>query len=109
MIIVMNVKEMIPSLVMIISAFVLVERHLALYQRSDYWMMISAIVLVASLAVIMTSIGLRLERMEQQIEASERILRVNMEEIEEMIEKRMDTVESRQGAAREEISKRVYR
>ncbi len=105
----MNVKEMIPSLVMIISAFVLVERHLALYQRSDYWMMISAMVLVASLAVTMTSIGLRLERMEQQIEASERILRVNMEEIEEMIEKRMDTVESRQGVAREEIPKKGYR
>ena len=105
----MNVKEMVPSLVMIVSAFVLVERHLALYQRSDYWMLISAIVLVASLAVITTSIGLRLRRMEQQIEASERILRVNMEEIEEMIEKRMDTVESRQGIAREEISKRVYR
>jgi len=88
----MNMKEMIPSLVMIISAFVLVERHLALYQRSDYWMMISAMVLVASLAVIRTIIGLRLRRMEQQIEASERILRVNMEEIEEMIEKILHSV-----------------
>jgi hypothetical protein len=89
MIIVMNMKEMIPSLVMIVSAFVLVERHLALYQRSDYWMMISAMVLVASLTVIMTIIGLRLRRMEQQIEASERILRIN---IEEMIEKILPSV-----------------
>ncbi len=88
----MNMKEMIPSLVMIVSAFVLVERHLALYQRSDYWMMISAMVLVASLTVIMTIIGLRLRRMEQQIEASERILRINMEEIEEMIEKILPSV-----------------
>ncbi|TRZ69297.1 MAG: hypothetical protein D4Q77_00060 [Methanothrix sp.] len=105
----MNVKETIPSLVMIISAFVLVERHLALYQRSDYWMLISAMFLVGSLAVVMTSIGLRLKMMEQQIEASERILRVNMGEIEEMIEKRMDLVESSQGIAREEISERIYR
>jgi hypothetical protein len=105
----MDTKEVLLGLVMVISAFFLAERSLAVYERPDNWIIITAVVLALAVAAMMISISIRLRRIEQNLVASERVLRVGIQSVEERLDSKIDRINARYAGILEEISKRMYR
>jgi hypothetical protein len=101
----MYVRDLLLSLVMVASAFVLVYTHLASLDRADPVQIASAVLLIAAMAMLMYSSSSRLCRVEQELDSSRRAMRIGLQGLEGKI----DNANSRYAAAVEDISKKLYR
>jgi hypothetical protein len=101
----MDIKDVLLSLVMVASAFVLVYTHLEALDNADPVQIASAVLLIAAMAMLMLSTSSRLGRVEQELEASQRAMRIGLQGLEGKIDK----TNSRYMAAVEDISKKLYR
>lgn len=101
----MDAKEILLSLIMVASAFLLAYSYLAEYHRSNPLILASTILLVTALAVMFLSVSARLKSVEQELERHQRATRVGLQGVEEKIE----NVNSKYMVAVEDISKRIYR
>lgn len=87
----MEPRDVVLSIVMVVSAFVMTFQWLEKteYAKGDAVIVLSAMVLIAALAMLMLSIELRLRRIEEKIEATERGLRVNLQSVEDNVGKQL--------------------
>ncbi len=102
-------RDFVLAALMVVSAAALVFRWLSLYNREDALTVFFAILLVASLALFLISIELRMQRMQEEYQSLKRTIGVISEDIEGRVEKivyaNMKAVENKL----ESIEKRIYR
>ena len=102
-------RDIIFSIVMVIAAFVLTFRWITRFSSADPLIIISAMILIGALAAILLSIEFRLKKMEQEIRDVERGLRVNIQSMEMLIESRSDRILNYVTDVIEQLQKRIYR
>jgi hypothetical protein len=105
----MDTKDTIYAALMVVSAFVLTFRWLNYLENQDPVIYVSAMVLVAALAAMIMSADARLRRIESEIEAKERSLRVNIQGMEESVDRKLDAMAGETRASIKEITGRLYR
>jgi len=105
----MDTKDMIYATLMVVSAFVLTFRWLNYLNNQDPMIYVSAMVLVAALAAMILNADARLRRIESEIEAKERSLRINIQGMEESMDRKMDAMAGETRASIKEITSRLYR
>ncbi|MCD6145161.1 MAG: hypothetical protein J7J03_02000 [Methanosarcinales archaeon] len=105
----MDTKDMIYSAMMIISAFVLTFRWLRYLENQDPVIYVSAMILVSALAAMILGADARLRRIESEIEARERSLRINIQGVEERMDRKLDVVIDETRESMQEITGRLYR
>ena len=101
----MEARDLLFSVVMIASVFVLTYRLLSKYHDRDAVVILSAMTLIAMLALMLLSINVRLRRLEEAMSAKERSLRTSIRSVEESVEKRMDAVIERVNRAVERVER----
>ena len=105
----MDVKEIILPLIMVVSAFTLAYRSLEVYGHSDPWLIFAAVMLIGAMALMLVSICIRLNNIEHDLIASERVLRVGIQSVEESLEASIEDMNSKYRAILDDITKRIYR
>ncbi len=105
----MEARDIIFSVVMVFSAFVLVYKIVYDYRARDPVIVMSAVILIGMLAILFLSVGERLRKMEEAINEKERSLRVSMQSVEEEVREKVDSATRRLNEVREDIVKRGYR
>ncbi|NQE05431.1 hypothetical protein C5S32_06135 [ANME-1 cluster archaeon GoMg1] len=106
----METRDIIFSVVMVFSAFVLVYK--LVYgdsPKDDPVIVMSSVILIGMLAILFLSVGERLRRMEEEINAKERSLRVSLQSVEEEVRNKVDAATRGLNETREAIVKRGYR
>ena len=101
----MYTRDVFLSVVMVASSFVLVYSHLEALDRTDPVQIASAVLLIAAMALLMLSTSTRLSMVEQELEASQRAMRIGLQGLEGKV----DNANFRYMAAVEDISKKLYR
>ncbi|MFU8767501.1 MAG: hypothetical protein ACNA7I_07555, partial [Candidatus Methanoperedens sp.] len=86
----MEQKNIGLAIVMIMSSLVLTYRWLERLGGSDIIIVISAMILIGSLATMILFVDMRIRELETVIESKERSLRINILGVEENLEKRID-------------------
>ncbi|MCS7119317.1 MAG: hypothetical protein RMH75_05225 [Archaeoglobaceae archaeon] len=80
-------REVILSIVMVFSAAGLVYKWLSLYDRVDYVIVFLAALLIASLAIFLISVELRMQEMTEEFQNVRRTIAISSEELENRISK----------------------
>lgn len=101
----MDTRDLGLSLVMVASAFALTYSHLMAFSSLDPVQIVSAVLLIAAMAAMMASTSSKLSRLEQELKASQRAMRIGIQGVEEKIEKSS----SKCMAVVEDISRKIYR
>jgi len=104
----MEARNIIFSVVMVFSTFVLGYRLLDKY-GGDSVVVASSVILIAMLALLFLSVDERLRRIEEEIKEKERSLRVSMQSVEEEVSEKVGTATRRLDEIRGDILKRGYR
>jgi len=105
----MDTKDTIYAALMVVSAFVLTFRWLNYLDNQDPMIYVSAMILVAALAAMILNADARLRRIESEIEAKERSLRINIQGMEESMDRKLDAMAGETRASIKDITGRLYR
>lgn len=105
----MEVKDIGLAVVMIISSMVLTYKWLTRLGDSDPVIIISAMLLVGSLAIMIILLDTRLTNLEEALNTKERSIRINIKGVEENLEKKIDELSKNTSNTIGEFSKRLYR
>ncbi len=105
----MELRDLILSIAMVISAFVLTIQWLTAWGGQDPIIVLSAMVLIGALAAMILSVDVRLKAIEVQVDAKERSLRVGLQSIEESVDNKLNAIGLTVRNALDELEKRVYR
>ena len=103
----MEARNVVFSVVMVFSTFVLTYRLWSRYRDSA--IALSAVIIVGMLALLFLSIDERLRKIEKDISDKERSLRVSLQSVEEEVKEKVGTSTRRLEEIREDILKRGYR
>jgi len=102
-------RDIIFTIVMIISAFVLTYSWLTRFGEASPIIIFSAMVLIASLASMILSVELRLRHIEIMLENTERSLRINIQSLDDTIEEKLNYAIDENARVLDEITKRFYK
>ncbi len=105
----MDTKNTIYSAMMIISALVLTVEWLKWLENDNPVIYVSAMVLVGSLAAMIVQIDARISEINSKIDAKEQSLRINIQGVEENMERKLDTMVSENRDSIQELTGRFYR
>ena len=106
----MDTKEITLAVVMTLSSVVLTHKWLTrLNYSSDPVIVLAAVLLIGSLAAMILLLNMRLKNIEEQLETGDRQLRINIQGVEEHLEKKMDAFIEKTNNSIGEFSKRIYR
>ncbi|RNI14064.1 hypothetical protein EFE42_05475 [Methanohalophilus sp. RSK] len=107
----METRDIVFSIVMVVSAFVLTYVWLGRFKYSpaNSLIVLAAIVMVGALAAMLLSLDMRMRKIEQQLDLRERSLRINIQSVEDNMGKKMDTVTNVVDDAMETFNRRNYR
>lgn len=105
----MEVKDIGLAVVMIISSMILTYKWLTRLGDSDPVIIISAMLLVGSLAIMIILLDVRLTNIEEELNAKERSIRINIKGVEENLEKKIEELSKNTSNTIGEFSKRLYR
>ncbi len=105
----MDAKDIGLAVVMTLSSIVLTYKWLTRLGDSDPVIIISAMLLAGSLAVMILFLNMRLRMLEDALNAKERSIRINIKGVEENLEKKMDSIAQSTSNTIGEFSKRMYR
>ncbi|MCK4459554.1 MAG: hypothetical protein KAT13_02855 [Methanosarcinales archaeon] len=105
----MDTKNTIYSAMMVISALVLTVEWLRWLENDNPVIYVSAMVLVGSLAAMIIDIAARITEINFKIDRKEQSLRINIQGVEENMERKLDTMISENKASIQEITGRLYR
>ena len=105
----MEQKDVGLAIAMIMSSLVLTYRWLERLGGSDIIIVISAMVLIGSLATMILFVDMRIRELEKVIDSKERSLRINIQGVEESLEKKMDNFTNTTGEKFDDFSKKFYR
>lgn len=105
----MDVKDVSLAVVMTLSSMVLTYKWLTRLGASDSVIIISAMLLIGSLAAMILVVSSRIQKIETTLDAKERAIRINIKGVEENLEKKMDAYVKSTANTIGEFSKRMYR
>jgi hypothetical protein len=105
----MESKDIVLAVVMVLSSIVLTYKWLTRLGDSDPVIIVSAMLLIGSLAAMILFISSRIRRLEAAIDAKERSIRINIKGVEEHLEKKIDSYIKSTSNTIGEFSKRMYR
>ncbi len=105
----MEIKDIALAVVMTLSSIVLTYKWLTRLGESDPVIIISAVLLIGSLAVMILLGNSRIQRLESILDAKERSIRINIKGVEEHLDKKMDTFVQKTSNTIGEFSKKMYR
>jgi len=105
----MEIKDIALAVVMTLSSMVLTYKWLTRLGESDPVIIISAVLLIGSLAVMILLGNSRIQRLESILDAKERSIRINIKGVEEHLDKKMDTFVQKTSNTIGEFSKKMYR
>ncbi|MCX9010938.1 MAG: hypothetical protein OIN66_07440 [Candidatus Methanoperedens sp.] len=105
----MEVKDIGLAVVMIISSMVLTYKWLTRLGDSDPVIIVSAMLLVGSLAIMIILLDVRLRNLEEALNTKERSIRINIKGVEDNLEKKIDELSKSTSNTIGEFSKRMYR
>ena len=105
----METKDIALAVVMTLSSIVLTYKWLIRLGDSDPVIIISAMLLIGSLAAMLLFVGSRLQKLEASLDAKERSIRINIKGVEEHLDKKMDAYIKSTTNTIGEFSKRIYR
>ncbi len=107
----MDTRDVLFSIVMVISSFVLTYEWLGRFKYSpaNSLIILSAMVMVGALAGMILSLDMRLRNIEKLLGEKERSLRVNIQSIEDSVDKRMADVVTVVDDAMDTMNRRIYR
>ncbi len=104
----MDIKELGFAGLMMLSALILTNQWLSRLGNTDGVIILSAVVLVGSLAAMLISVETRIQNIEAALESRERFYRVSLKSVEENLEKKIEAVSSTVRSINE-ASRRSYR
>lgn len=102
-------RDIIFSLVMIVSAFVLTYSWLTRLGQASPIIIFSAMVLMASLASLILSIEMRLRHIEMLIENMDRSTRITVQSLDDKIGEKLSNVVAENARVMDEVTKRFYK
>jgi hypothetical protein len=105
----METKDIALAVIMTLSSIVLTYKWLIRLGDSDAVILISAMLLIGSLAAMLLFVSSRLQKLEASIDAKERSIRINIKGVEENLEKKMDAYVQKTSNTIGEFSKKIYR
>ena len=105
----MEQKDVGLAIAMIMSSLVLTYRWLERLGGSDIIIVISAMVLIGSLATMILFVDMRIRELEKVIDSKERSLRINIQGVEESLGKKMDNFTNTTSEKFGDFSKKFYR
>jgi hypothetical protein len=105
----MEAKDIVLAVVMTLSSIVLTYKWLIRLGNSDPVIIISAVLLIGSLAAMILMISSRIRKLEIALDAKERSIRINIKGVEEHLDKKMDSFVQKTSNTIGEFSKRIYR
>lgn len=105
----MDIKDIALAVVMTLSSIVLTYKWLTRLGESDPVIIISAMLLIGSLAAMILLGNSRIRRLETVLDAKERSIRINIKGVEEHLEKKMDAYIKNTTNTIGEFSKKIYR
>jgi len=107
----MEMRDVVFSLVMVLSSFVLTYEWVGRFtdSQADSLIVLSAVVMVGALAAMILSIDMRLRKMNDEINAKERSLRINIQSIEGSVDRKMNEVAAKVDGAMDTFTRRMYR
>ncbi|MEA1985153.1 MAG: hypothetical protein U9N13_05820 [Euryarchaeota archaeon] len=107
----METRDIVFSVVMVVSAFVLTFEWLGRFRYSpaNSLIILSAMVMVGALAAMILSVDTRLRRIEDTLDTKERSLRINIQSVEHNMDRKMNEVVNIVDGAVEEFNRRKYR
>ena len=90
----METRDVIFSVVMVVSSFVLTYEWLGRfkYSSANSLIILSAMVMVGALAAMILSVDMRLRKLDNMLEAKERSLRINVQSVDNNLDARMHEV-----------------
>ncbi len=90
----MEIREIIFSVVMVVSSFVLTYEWLGRFKYSpaNALIILSAMVMVGALAGMILLVDMRLRKIDNMLEAKERSLRINVQSVENNLDTRLNEV-----------------
>lgn len=107
----METRDVIFSIVMVISSFVLTYSWLGRFKHdpANALIILSAMILVGALALMLLSIDIKLRKIDTMIDAKERSLRVNIQSIENETDKKMGAVINKLKEVVDVVDQKRYR
>ena len=105
----METKDVGLAVVMTLSSITLTNSWLSRVGNSDPVIVLSAMILVGSLAAMILLLNMRIIKLEETLNAKERSLRLNIKGVEENLDKRMEAIAQSTSNSIGEFSKRIYR
>ncbi len=105
----MDIKDIALAVVMTLSSIVLTYKWLTRLGESDPVIIISAVLLIGSLAAMILLGNSRIRRLETVLDAKERSIRINIKGVEEHLDKKMDAFVQKTSNTIGEFSKKMYR
>ena len=105
----METKDVGLAVVMTLSSIILTNSWLSRVGNSDPVIVLSAMILVGSLAAMILLLNMRIIKLEETVNAKERSLRLNIKGVEENLDKRMEAIAQSTSNSIGEFSKRIYR
>ena len=103
----MEPRNIIFSIVMVFSSFVLTYRLWSKYK--DPAIALSAVIIVGMLALLFLSIDERLRNIERDMKEKERSVRVSVQSVEEEVREKVDAATRKLEEVREDLMRRGYR
>jgi len=106
----MDTKDISLAVIMTLSSVVLTIKWLTrLGNVSDPIIILSAVLLIGSLAAMILLLDNRLRNIEEALDVKERALRINIQGVESHLDKKMDIFVQKTEDKIGEFSKRIYR
>lgn len=107
----METRDILFSVVMVVSSFVLTYEWLGRFQYSpaNALIILAAMVMVGALAAMILLVDMRLRRIDNMLEAKERSLRINVQSVENNLDSRMNEVLIKMDDVIDSIDRRRYR
>ena len=105
----MEAKDITLAIIMTLSSIVLTYKWLTRLGASDPVIIISAMLLIGSLAAMIVLLSSRVRNLEDALDAKERSIRINIKGMEENLDKKMEAIAQSTSHTIGEFSKRMYR
>jgi hypothetical protein len=107
----METRDIVFSIVMVGSAFILTYEWLGRFKYSpaNSLIVLAAIVMVGALAAMILSVDMRLRRLEETIDSKDRSMRISLQSVEESIHRDTNEVTRVVEDALEGFNRRNYR
>lgn len=105
----METKDVGLAVVMTLSSIILTNSWLSRLGNSDPVIVLSAMILVGSLAAMILLLNMRVIKLEETVNAKERSIRLNIKGVEENLDNKMEAIAQNTRNTIGEFSKRIYR